>query len=540
MQSKSQVTRRMLLKGGLGMAAVTAVSGPSQVVGASRAATGPQAKPNANAGAGKSRTNILLLMCDQFRGDCLGADGNQAIHTPNFDRIAEEGVLFKHAYSSLPSCTPARATLLTGLGAWRHGMLGYGRVAAKYTNEMPRMLREAGYYTMGIGKMHWFPQRTTHGFHKTLLDESGRSETKGFVSDYRQWFKAQAPDLNPDATGVGWNEYAAKPYALPERLHPTVWTGDRAVEFLNQYGSGANGEKADQPFFLKVSFARPHSPYDPPQRFFDMYADADLPKAVVGKWAQRNAMKGKKLGASTPRGDLGAEQVRSSRQGYYGSVSFLDEQVGRILATLEKQGLLEKTIILFTADHGDMLGDHHLWRKTYAYEGSARVPMIVRWPKGFTSAGRGRLLDEPVELRDVLPTFLDVAGVKVDPSRFDGRSVLGLVRGKAGNWRKYIDLEHSRCYWAENQWCALTDGHIKYIYGAADGSEQLFDLDADPDELCDLASDTKHAKTLAKWRDRLVTHLAERGPDWVANGKLALRPQKMLYGANYPKANKQA
>lgn len=540
MQSKSQVTRRMLLKGGLGVAAVTAVSGSSPVVGGSRAATAPQAKASANAGEGKSRPNILLLMCDQFRGDCLGADGNKAIHTPNFDRIANEGVLFKHAYSSLPSCTPARATLLTGLGAWRHGMLGYGRVAAKYANEMPRMLREAGYYTMGIGKMHWFPQRTTHGFHKTLLDESGRSETKGFVSDYRQWFKAQAPDLNPDATGVGWNEYAAKPYALPERLHPTVWTGDRAVEFLSQYGSGVNGEKVDQPFFLKVSFARPHSPYDPPQRFFDMYADADLPKAVVGKWAQRNEMKGEKLGSSTPRGDLGAEQVRSSRQGYYGSVSFLDEQVGRILATLEKQGLLEKTVILFTADHGDMLGDHHLWRKTYAYEGSARVPMIVRWPEGFTSAGRGRLLDEPVELRDVLPTFLDVAGVKVDPSRFDGQSMLGLVRGESDNCRKFIDLEHSRCYWTENQWCALTDGHIKYIHGAADGSEQLFDLDADPDELCDLAGDTEHAKTLAEWRGRLVTHLTERGPQWVADGKLALRPKNMLYGKNYPKAKIEA
>ncbi len=536
MQNKSQVSRRKILKAGLGAAAAVAASGARPLAGAARVATAVSPDGVADVAAAKGGPNILLLMCDQLRGDCSGADGNKAIHTPNFDRIAREGVLFKHAYSSLPSCTPARATLLTGLGPWRHGMLGYGRVAPEYTNEMPKMLRDAGYYTMGIGKMHWYPQRTTHGFHKTLLDESGRSETKGFVSDYRQWFKTQAPDLKPGATGVGWNSNQAKPYALPERLHPTVWTGDRAVEFLSQYGSGANGEKADQPFFLKVSFARPHSPYDPPQRFFDMYADADLPKAVVGQWAQGNAMKGKKLGSSTARGDFGAEQVRSSRQGYYGSVTFLDEQVGRIFATLEKRGLLEKTLILFTADHGDMLGDHHLWRKTYAYEGSARVPMMIRWPEGFTSAGRGRLLDEPVELRDVLPTFLDVAGVKVDPSRFDGQSMLGLVRGKAGDWREFIDLEHSRCYWTENQWCALTDGHIKYIYGAADGSEQLFDLDADPGETCDLAGDTKHAKTLDQWRGRLVTHLAERGPQWVADGKLQLRPKNMLYGANYPKA----
>ncbi|MDD4873081.1 MAG: sulfatase-like hydrolase/transferase, partial [Kiritimatiellae bacterium] len=151
----------------------------------------------------REKPNILFLMADQYRADCVGAEGNQAILTPNLDRIAKEGVLFRCAYSSVPSCTPARAGLLTGLSPWHHGMLGYGRVAEHYENEMPLMLSEAGYYTLGIGKMHWFPQRTLHGFHKTILDESGRSETPDFKSDYRQWFQQQAPDLNPDATGIG-------------------------------------------------------------------------------------------------------------------------------------------------------------------------------------------------------------------------------------------------------------------------------------------------------------------------------------------------
>ncbi len=481
---------------------------------------------------GECRPNILLLMCDQFRADCVGASGNDAIRTPNLDRLAAEGALFDRAYSSLPSCTPARATLLTGLGAWRHGMLGYGRVATRYAREMPQLLRGAGYYGMGIGKMHWFPQRSLHGFHETRVDESGRSETPGFVSDYRQWFARTAGDLDPDATGVGWNDYAARPYALGEQLHPTRWTAETALEFIDSYGQAPG--QTETPFFLKVSFARPHSPYDPPQRFFDMYADAEIPPAVVGDWAERNAMRGRELPPDTPRGDLGAEQVRASRQGYYGAVTFIDEQIGRIFDALAARGLWDNTLILFTSDHGDMLGDHHLWRKTFAYEGSARVPMLIRWPEHLLHAQRGQVLSQPVELRDVLPTFLDAAGAAVDEADFDGRSMLDLIRGRTDRWREVIGLEHSTCYWDANQWCALTDGHIKYIYGSVDGAEQLFDLDADPGETQDLAPLPEHAATLAEWRRRLADHLAERGEQWVADGKLTLRPPRMLYGPNYP------
>ncbi|HUT33660.1 MAG TPA: arylsulfatase [Planctomycetota bacterium] len=480
----------------------------------------------------RKRPNILFLMTDQQRGDCIGADGNRAIRTPHLDRIANEGVLFRCAYTSVPSCTPARAGLLTGLSPWRHGMLGYGRVADAYPNEKPKMLREAGYHTLGIGKMHWSPQRHLHGFHKTILDESGRSETPGFVSEYRAWFRQQAPGLNPDATGIGWNDYAAKPYALDERLHPTRWMGDTAVEFLQSY-------QGDEPFFLKVSFTRPHSPYDPPERFFKLYEHADLPKAVVGKWAERHAQRGQKLPSSTWRGDLGEEQVRRSRQGYYGSVSFIDEQIGRILEAIEKRGWLEDTLILVTADHGDMTGDHYLWRKTYAYEASARIPMLIRWGSTFLDARRGRVLRQPVELRDILPTFLDAAGVEVDTKRFDGRSMLDLVRGKAEGWREWIDLEHDVCYAQENHWNALTDGRWKYIYHAMHGEQQLFDLQADPGELNDLASDPAHQAALRLWRGRLVEHFAERGAPFLANGDLAPRPQRFLYGANYPRKGKQ-
>ncbi len=474
---------------------------------------------------GLERPNVLLIMADQMRGDCLGADGNATIRTPNLDRLAAEGARFTRAYTATPSCTPARAALLTGLGPWRNGMLGYGKVGIRYPRTMPGLLSEAGYYTLGVGKMHLHPQRNLHGFHRTILDESGREQAPEFRSDYRSWFLAMAPTLNPDATGITWNDYRAAPYALPERLHPTRWTGDVAVNFLKGYAG-------DQPFFVKVSFARPHSPYDPPERFLRMYAHADPPPAI-GDWATVNDIAAKPDNYGLWRGNLGSERVRLARQAYYGSITFIDEQIGRILATLRERGLLEHTLILFFADHGDMLGDHHLWRKTYAYEGSARVPMLIRWPEGF-AAVRGQVLDAPVELRDVLPTVMDAAGVPIAEEDFDGRSMLELVRGRTETWRSFIDLEHSRCYGDENHWSALTDGKVKYIFHARTGQEQLFDLTADPSELHDLAADPAHAVTLRTWRERLVAHLSERGEAFVRDGKLVAPRKNMLYSPHYP------
>jgi choline-sulfatase len=515
--SRGQIglSRRRLLQAGLG--------------GVALAATGCASRADRPTG---KRPHILFIMADQFRADCIGAEGNRIIRTPHLDRLAGEGVLFRCAYTAAPSCTPARAGLLTGLSPWHHGMLGAGEVADRYPNEMPRMLREAGYYTAGIGKMHWHPQRNMHGFHEVLLDESGRVESPGFVSDYRQWFRSQAPDLNADATGIGWNEYDAKPYTLPERLHPTHWTGETAVQFLRQY-------RREEPLFLKVSFARPHSPYDPPPRFFDMYADVDLPRASVGAWAERHAQRGKPLPRDTWQGDLGEAQVRRSRQGYYGSVSFIDEEIGRLLETLAERGWLENTLVLFTADHGDMLGDHHLWRKTYAYEGAARIPMLVRWPEALAGAKRGQVLRQPVELRDVLPTLLDAAGVRVQEGRFDGRSLLDLVRGRTDGWRPFIDMEHDVCYARENHWNALTDGRFKYIFHAIDGEQQLFDLQDDPGEQRDLAKEPEHQATLRQWRGRMVAHLSERGPPFVVGGDLAPRPQRMLYSPHYPSRDRK-
>ena len=469
--------------------------------------------------------HIIFIMTDQHRGDCLGCAGNKVIRTRHIDSIARDGVVFTHGYTAVPSCTPARSGLLTGLSPWHHGMLGYGRVAREYPHELPQMLREAGYYTFGIGKMHWFPQKSLHGFHGTLVDESGRAETPGFVSDYRDWFKLKAPGLDPDATGIGWNEHRAGVYALRENFHPTYWMGQTAVEFIENYN-------LDKPLLLKVSFARPHSPYDPPRRFLDMYRLEEMPEPYVGDWAGAFADYPNTKNAAF--GDFGVEHAKKSRRAYYANITFIDEQVGRILDILKRKGMYDNALIVLTADHGDMLGDHHHWRKTYAYEGSANIPFLMKWPKSMRSSiKRGSNLSQPVELRDFLPTFLDAAEEEI-PNGLDGASLLTLVREENPSWREFIDMEHATCYQKENYWCALTDGKYKYIFHFYTGVEQLFSIENGRSEQIDLAPDPEHEKTLKLWRSRMVDHLSERGEAFVKDGQLQIRKETMLYSPNYP------
>ena len=158
------------------------------------------------------------------------------------------------------------------------------------------------------------------------------------------------------------------------------------------------------------------------------------------------------------------EYARNSRKYYYASVTFIDEQVGRIVDELKKKGMYDNALICFVADHGDMLGDHHLWRKTYAYEGSAAIPFIIKLPENMKSSLKpGEKIEAPVELRDLLPTFLALNGCRI-PEEIDGLSLLPLLEKGKAPWREYIDIEHSTAYWADNYWCALTDGKIYLVF----------------------------------------------------------------------------
>lgn len=519
-------SRRDIFK--VAMAATASMSIPKQTIAAQKRQ--------------KDRPNILFIMADQHRGDCLRADGNSYIRTPNLDTIAREGARFRNAYTSTPSCVPARAAILTGLSPWHHGLLGMGGwpIASRYAIELPRALHDAGYYTATIGKNHFYPPRESHGYDMMLMDEH-HDIPSIFRTDYHSWFWDYAPHIDGsggqkvtsdavDGCGFGWqdfwNAYQARSYPYPELLHRTKWVGETAIRFLRTYDRS-------KPFFLKVSFIPPHSPYIPPGRLMRQYQDAALPKAFHGQWSEKYRPRSGP-GLDIWHGDLGADQVRRSREGYYGQVTFVDEQIGYILEELDARGLLEETLIFYCADHGDMLGDQYMWRKCQPYQSSARIPMLMRWPKGLVSIERGQVISQTTELRDLFPTFLDAASTPA-PESLDGRSLLLLVDGKAGEWRPYIDLEHDICYSPLVHWNALTDGHLKYIFHAYGGSEQLFDLDRDPQELHDLASDSSHRNQLRLWRGRMVDHLSERGDAWVKNGKLVVRRKSTPISPHYPK-----
>lgn len=520
--------RNFLAMGGAALAAGAAGAGAQAVPGAAAA------RPST---IKRNRPNLLLLMTDQHRVDALGCYGNRAIHTPNLDRLAAEGIRFGAAYSSTPSCCPARTALLTGLSPWSHGMLGYTRMATNpYPVEKASALAQAGYYTTSIGKNHYYPMRNPHGYHHLVCDEHCsywfHKETGGQPSsdeprcDYEAWFWSQLPDADPHRTGLSWNDHRGRAFAYSdENLHATRWTGETAVRFLRDYNRA-------EPFFLKASFIRPHSPYDPPARWFKRYQDADLPAAQVGPWASSLAPRSDG-GNDLWHGALPADEIRRSRQAYYANVSFADEQIGRILDVLEQRHLLEETLILFISDHGDMLGDQNLWRKSYGYEQSAHVPMLMRPAAGMGLGPGGQTFSQPVEIRDVLPTFLDAAGATI-PESIEGRSLLQLVKTKGTGWREFIDLEHNVCYAPSNHWNGLTDGRWKYLYHAQHGTEQLFDLTTDPNELTDLAASAAHTAELRRWRARLVNHLAVRGPGWVRNGQLVPRPQGQMLSPHFP------
>ncbi len=451
------------------------------------------------------KPNVLLIMTDQQRWDALGCYGNKVIETPNLDWLASMGTVFTSAYSSTPSCVPARTSLLTGMDPWNTGILGMGRgqepMGINFQHTLPGELAQAGYHTQGVGKMHFHPQRALNGFHRTVLDESGRVSDPGFESDYKQWFdQNKTGDYDIADHGLDWNSWMARPYHAPEFLHPSNWTVNESIKFLKE-------RDPSKPFFLKTSFARPHSPYDPPSYYFDLYTNKQLPEPSVGNWASVHNVAEDAARPDAWRGVRSREEIMRARASYYGSISHIDHQIGRLLMFMQKKGLLNNTLVIFTSDHGDMLGDHNLWRKTYAYEGSAHIPLIICLPN---SLGHSvSFVDRPVCLQDIMPTVLEAVAERI-PETVDGQSLLGMMRGESVEWREYVHGEHATCYSEEQEMQYLTDGKWKYIWLPRLGEEQLFDLTADPNECENLVVHPDYVEELRTWRSRLVTVLEPR------------------------------
>lgn len=471
------------------------------------------------------RPNIILLMADQMRADCLGIAGHPDVKTPFLDSLAAEGVLYDNAYSACPTCVPARSMLYTGMTQNRTGRVGYqDRIPWNYAHTLAGELSKAGYYTQCVGKMHVHPLRNNLGFHNVRLHDgylhayrapdTPSFEDQRVADDYYWWLKqGLGVDADPVDTGLDCNSWLARPWIYAEKYHPTNWVASECLDFLRR-------RDRSMPFFLMASFVRPHPPLDAPQYYFDLYNRRELAPPCRGDWNDEERMlrDGHSYHAQSAPSD--PEYIRQLRAGYYACITHMDHQIGRILSALVEQKLMDNTVILFVSDHGEMLGDHLLFQKAKPYQGSVRVPLFLSGPERYVGNHR-RVCGDLVELRDVMPTLLELAGAQI-PDTVEGKSLLHAVH------REYIHGEHSLGMDSMHFVVTKTD---KYVWYSQTGREQYFDLVKDPQESHDGIDEVQYRDRIAYLRECLIRELEGREEGYTDGGKLIVGrpPQTVLH-----------
>ena len=475
----------------------------------------------------EQRPNVILIICDQFRMDAISY--NQLEHfssTPNLDMMASRGYNFENAYSPVPTCVPARAALMTGMDQEYNGRVGYeDGVPWEYEKTMARTFTDMGYQTESIGKTHFYPLRNRLGYEHIVLSNGYLHQHRKYNRAYNTQFE-YADDylsflrehLGPTAdtidNGANCNSWEVRPWTLPERLHPTNWLVSESIKFLERRDTTV-------PFFLTMSFEKPHAPLVPPQYYFDMYMDR-LPEDIdlhLGNWQLDYA----EVPSTVARkGKLKKDDQRRMVAAYLGLVSHIDNQLGRFLTALEEFPFYDNTIILFTSDHGDQLGEHHLMRKGYPYQGSIHIPFIIYDP-GNLIQGKQKDLDQLVKIQDVFPTLVDlVGGGDVD---VDGKSVKPLIFDQPDGWRHYIHGEHD--LQEDSNQFILTE-KWKLVWYSVRDEYQLFDMENDPHEEMNLIADEKYEAVIKDLKAKLVECLTGREEGFVKDGKLVPVPQEKI------------
>lgn len=457
------------------------------------------------------RPNIFLIMTDQQRGDCLGVGGHPVLQTPYLDNVAASGIRFSNAYSACPVCTPARRTILTGRKPSSHGVLVNHNQPLPWPT-LAGELRESGYQTHLIGKSHWGPSPLDVGFDSMTHAGGPRSPGPGSDNEYQQFLRDNgitSPRAS-DAHGCYGNGYPARPWHLEERLHFSNWVADQAIDFIDN-------REEDKPFFMWANFIHPHQPLTPPQFYYDKYMAMDLPEPVVGDWARVFDKPVRGLEPEPWRISVDPIVMKQIRAAYYGCIEHIDHQIARMIW----HGILpENTVVAFASDHGEMLGDHQWLRKRNPFEASARVPYLFRFPKSI-NIPQQKVIDKPVELMDLMPTFLDIAGVGI-PDTVDGQSLLPLMRDPESGWREFVHGECCNVPSANSGMQFLTDGKRKFVWFPGKDEELYFDLETDPDELHNLIDDPERVREIAAWRGHLIAQLRNR-PEGFTDGKRLIK-----------------
>lgn len=465
------------------------------------------------------RPNIVLIITDQQRFDSIAALGHEHVDTPTLDRLATEGTALTNAYVASPSCAPSRAALFTGLYPHTSGVL---RNDDPWSHSWVEDLSAAGYRCTSIGKMHTYPYEASVGFDERHVVENKDRAHPNLPFFLDQWDKALWIRGHEKPSRVTYRrraDYAdrlgAFEWELPEDLHADAFVGGLARHWVESY------PVADGPFLLQVGFPGPHPPYDPPARHLDPYRDRAMPPAhrtAEDLAAQPEPLKSLRRNhvaedhdAIVHLEDPTEEQLARQRRHYFANVTLIDEQIGALLESLDARGVLENTVVVFTSDHGDALGDHGHSQKWTMYEPSVHVPLLF-WGPGIAP----RRLDGLTTLMDVGPTLLELAGL-TPPRWMEGESLLPGLRGEEWAGRPEVFSEHARDFilTGTELMTMVRDRRWKLVEFVDDPQGQLFDLDADPTEEHDLWADPEYAEVkedlrgrISAWRARSAMHTA--------------------------------
>lgn len=467
--------------------------------------------------------NVLLISADHWSGRLLGHAGHPVVMTPTIDRMAANGISFSNAYSACPVCVPARRTLMTGLSARGHGLRSNASVPMPTAPTMAQCFRDGGYQAYGVGKLHVSPQRNRLGFDDVLLCEEGRHSETMCIDDWESFLAERGFPGREYAAGGTQNDYLVTPWHLPDDCHPTNWAAREMCRAIKR-------RDPEKPAFWYLSFISPHPPLWPLLSYLDQYQGRTVDLPHRGAWMDEfseslpPALRAKMQGLAT----TGAPQdvIDLARRAFYAMVTHIDHQIRVVLGTLREEGILGNTVLAFVSDHGDMLGNHGLWAKSVFYEDSAKVPFVVVPPRRMDVGVRGRSDQRLVELRDMMPTLLDLVGLPV-PDSVEGASVFS-SETRAGLY--------GECGSAVNATRMFRDQRYKLIYYPAGNRFQLFDLEVDPDEMQDLSQMKEHAEVLGRLQAQLAGELYGEDESWIENGVwrgLPLPEKKPLVDFSY-------
>lgn len=446
--------------------------------------------------------NVVLIIADQMRWDVLPCNGADFIKAPNFDRLAGRSVNFSCAYSGNPVCVPARGIIATG--CYSHNCMdpaarndNAGEILPRHTH-IARHFGNNGYRTYGTGKCHCLPYKRNPGFEVFEVAEEGRIElqkeqgllTEKVKEDYLVYLERCGYGGMQRAHGIGNNDPRAGASPLALEHYVDTWATTRSLELLQRHLK----ETPREPFYLQLGFVKPHAPYDPPEPFNKMYNPAEIPKPR----GSGEDLKGRNPMMALCRkmylvDRMSEMAIQYSRAHYFGLISYLDGQLGRVLDFLEANNIIDETLIVFTADHGDNIGDHGLFFKTFFTEGSARVPLLISLggatPKGAT-------YDCLVGQEDIMPTVCELAGLPI-PSGIDGISLSGQIQNPSGERRPFVV---SQFFSGDGLALMIRNKQYKYCFARYESTEELYDMLADPGELNNLATASRFKDVLLQMR----------------------------------------